>query len=405
MKPDVKIDRRLMGVGAMNPTDAHDSASRKQMYLSSHLSQCLVINGSTERRIQTGAEREFGKYTFSVKMPVDGLIVKVIDRYKQTIGKDSIAKNPQTIIIYENVANGEFDIIDLTEFHSLHQHFGFRYRATKYLQNIRRGQAVPAGTILLNSPAINDNGGYQFGRECNVVFMSHPAVAEDGVMVCRDQLPMFGFKTRETRVIEFGSTFYPLLRYQKGGELKAFPDIGDVIGPDNILIALRKHSVCTNGMISNTNALSVAEMSMSDMKKVNHLTDRVYYGAGPGGRVIDIRIYHDPNNSSGLIPEGLEEQPLKYHNATRSFYREILDEYERMRRERGEFLKISPAFHRLLVEAIAISGSGESKIKKEFKKNPLDEWRIEFDIEYDIVPDVGFKLTDCHGGKKSKDLS
>ena len=63
-----QIHRELMGVSSLNFADGNDSSPRKTMF-DTHLGQALVIDKSTERRIQTGMEREFGKFTFSVKSP------------------------------------------------------------------------------------------------------------------------------------------------------------------------------------------------------------------------------------------------------------------------------------------------------------------------------------------------
>ena len=63
-----ELHPELMGLGNnLDPFGKHNSASRRKMF-ASHLSQALVIEGSTPKRIQTGAERELGKYTKAIEI-------------------------------------------------------------------------------------------------------------------------------------------------------------------------------------------------------------------------------------------------------------------------------------------------------------------------------------------------
>lgn len=383
-----ELYRDLMGVCGLNPWIQHDSSSRRQMF-SSHIGQTLVINGSTERYCQTGMEREYAKYTFSTKMPVDGDIIKIIDRYKSKVGTGSIDLNPQTIVIYEDTATKEVGIINITNFCSYHQYFGFQYVPRPALEDVKVGASIAGGTILLDSPSVTPDGGYKYGRECNMAFMTHPSVSEDGIMISRDVLPAFGFKTYENRVVEWGSKFFPLNLYGDEENYKPFPDIGDRIRADGLLVCLRSYD----------KDLAVVEQSVKDLMEPDLIFDQATYAGGAGGRIVDIRIQHDRNNSRSGTPQGMEAQTDKYDNARRQFYQEILSEYNRLKKDRGDALRITHEFHSLIVEAMAVIGDEKEKIVKLYRRAPLDDWRIEFVVEYDIVPTIGFKLTDCHGGK------
>ena len=75
-----QLDQRLLGPQGLVFADGVDSSSRKQMF-GSHLGQMLTISVPSERKIQTGMEYEYGKYTFNVTMPESGRILKIIDRF------------------------------------------------------------------------------------------------------------------------------------------------------------------------------------------------------------------------------------------------------------------------------------------------------------------------------------
>jgi len=75
-----ELDIELVGAPTnLNPWVAVNSASRQQMQ-ASHLKQRLVTEGVTVRRNLTGTEREFGKYTFNQRIPVNATILGVFPK-------------------------------------------------------------------------------------------------------------------------------------------------------------------------------------------------------------------------------------------------------------------------------------------------------------------------------------
>ena len=399
-----QLHRELLNVLGLSPFDGNNSASRKQMF-ASHIGQSLVINGATRRRIQTGMEREYGKYTFSVKMPVDADIIRILERYPRTIGGLSPKQNPETLIIYENSDTKEIGCLNLTEYFTYHPYFGFKYKPTPALKKLRVGASIKAGTILLDSPSVvysdNDNCSskesrdYCYGAEMNVAFMSHPSVSEDGILVSRDVLKKFSFKTYETRVVEWGSKRFPLNLYGTKDNYKPHPEIGDPIRPDGLLMALRSYD----------EAFAPSEQSRINTMTVDNIFDKMVYAGGPGGKVVDIRVMHDTESALPLTPVGMEVQTNRYDEARKRYFQAIYEEYERLLKDRGNRLQLSLEFHRLVVESISVIGNqkprGDSdtveRVTKLHRAAPLDDWRVEFVIEYETIPDVGFKLTDTHG--------
>ena len=95
------------------------------------LGQRLNIKYPTERRIQTGSERDYGKYTFNIASPGNITILKVIKRYPVDYGEKKINHNPQTILIYEDFDKKEIGMIDLVDFCTNHPRFGFDYNVDK----------------------------------------------------------------------------------------------------------------------------------------------------------------------------------------------------------------------------------------------------------------------------------
>jgi hypothetical protein len=120
-----EIRRDLTSTLGLNPWVGNNSSPRAQMF-ASHLGQNLVVSGSNRKRIKTGMEYEFGKYTFNIKAEEDIAVIKTIQRYPETIGLNSINFNPQTVVIFEEIATNRIGIMNLQKFCSYHQHFGFQ---------------------------------------------------------------------------------------------------------------------------------------------------------------------------------------------------------------------------------------------------------------------------------------
>lgn len=385
----------MMGIQGLNSFSRHNSASRSYMF-GSHISQRLVIEGAEEKRIQTGLEREFSRYTFSVKMPTNAQIIKVIQRYPLGVGKDSLPFNPETFVIFENDKTKEIDYISIPGHVSYHQFFGFKYDM-KYEQisKLRPGAFIPEGTIFADSPGVTENGGYMYGTNLNAAFMSIPSVSEDGVMISKSALQKLKFRVYETRVVEFGAGQFPLNLYGTKDHYKPFPDIGGYIRDDGLLMMLRSYD----------NDLMPVELSVYDTMESDFTFDRGVYARGGEGRIVDIKVISN-NNPVKQLPDAMCEQVERYSKALKKFHKEIVDteaqlRYERKRKFGEAKLRISPKLQRLVVESLAITNHKESSFKQSlnllFRKAPIDEYRIEFVIEYVMTPTIGFKLTDVHG--------
>lgn len=380
-----QLHREFLSVVGLNPWAGNNSASRTQMF-GSHIGQRLVIEGASERRCMTGMEMEFGKYTLNVEMPEDGQIIKVIERYPYTPDASCIESNPQTVVIYENT-DGVIGMINLPNYCSYHPYFGFEYKAQPGLETIKPRAFIPKGTVFLDTPSKTKDGGYMYGAEVNVAYMSHPAASEDGILISRDILNKFNIRTYETRVVEWGVKRIPLNMYGTPEKFKGFPDIGECVREDGLLMMFRTHDKAT----------AAVDQSIYDLMEPDYVFDKAVYANGEGGRVVDIRVIHtDPGQAGSL--SGMDEQINKYSLATRNFHRKIVDEYRRLQRERGDSLVITSEFQRMVVESLAIIDDNESRLSIIYRQSPLDEYRVEFVIEYVLTPDIGFKLTDTAGG-------
>lgn len=389
-----QLKPELLGLHSMFPFIMHDSASRGQM-IGGHFSQRLVLDESDEPLIHTGVCQEFGKYTFSVKMPANGRVIRVIQRYPKGADVDSLQFSPETIVIFENDETKEIDYFSIPYHASYHQHFGFRYVVSDAVSKIRPGANIPKGTIFADTPAVAKNSSYKYGRRLNVALMSIPGVTEDGLVISEDVLEKLKFRVYETRSVEFGRTSFPLNLYGSTGKYKPFPDIGECIRDDGLLMMIRQYD----------DDLMPVELSVYDTIEPDFIFDKGVYVRGGVGRIVDVKVISN-NAAIKQLPIQMTGHLSKYEKALLKFHKEIVDTEAELRRERkrkyGEAkLNLSPAFHRLVVDSLAIINYNEAKMKQSlellYRHTPIDEYRVDFTIEYVITPNIGFKLTGNHG--------
>lgn len=383
-----ELSPELLGANALNPFPGHDSSSRAVM-ISSHVGQALVVDGATVRRCQTGVEREYAKYTFKIKMPCDALIIRCMHKYPPTVGETTIKENPLTAVVYRDCETNEVGVLELPTYNCLHQSFGFRYVYKKAIEQLIPGNFIPKDTVLADSPAVTDEGDYKYGVETQIAMMSYQPVIEDGIIASEEYLERLKTRGYGSRRLSWGKNYFPLNLYGDDQHYKPFPDVGDKIRPDGLLFALRAYD----------ELLAPVHMTPRALQEVDYVFDKTVY-AEPNARVIDAVVYKGNNNKSNM-PSGMEEQTEKYHRKEYHFYKQLIEEYQSLRNRDRDELRLTPAFHRLLVEGLAFTNDDPNhRVNKTINRSPLDEWCVDITFEYEMVPTIGSKLTDLHGGRK-----
>ena len=398
---DMSIREELVGIHAIQPFLPHISAPRSIM-VSSQLSQVVTLTNGDERIIQTGLEDQFGKYTYSKKFDTDVRIIALVDRYNG-IDANSVNETVEITVIFENLETGEIDYLDVPNYHSLHQYFGFEYQwNTELLNSLNNGSVVKKGTVLADSPT-RKNGGYAFGLNANICLLTIPETAEDGVVISRSTVEKMSYYVYETRTVEFGSDSFPLNIYGDETTYKAFPEIGDKINDDSVVMVLRDYEP----------DLAPAMNSINDVREYNPVFDKCVYVKGPGedkivngyavqsGVVKDIKV-HQNKIFKKYIYSNVADDVTKYVNGYKKFQQDIIDVYEGLlsdhyRMYKNNDMKVSEKFHRMLIDAYSITNRNNDKISYSYRNESLDLYRAEITIEYLVTPVVGSKISDMHG--------
>ena len=402
-----KVSELELSINAENPFVLNNSGSRNAMTCQ-HLSQTLDLCDGEERIVQTGITHQLGQTTFSIKVEKDCIVEDIIVRYQDLVNKKEDYPEIVLVVRYLEVSREEheYDVIVIPRIHMLHQTFGFEYKLNdKIMNNLRVGTRLYAGDILADSPAVRENGGYAYGLNNRIALISIPEVAEDGVVISESCAERFSYSYFEKRIIEFGKDKFPLNLYGDDDNYKGFPDIGDYIREDGVIVALRSHNQTYAGSLC----------SKEDLKHYDADFDEVIRGSHPGGKVIlngkerdngkviDIKCwYNTTSKNKGNLYKTTTEAANKYLDHTVQFY-DMLDlSYKNIKKESSRYGSMAPSlthqFSRRIVEAGVLKNM-KTRHGITHKGNEKDIYTLEILIKYTVPARLGSKISCLHGGK------
>lgn len=381
------IPQELYGAASIIVGKENSSGPRLQMW-GSHISQVPANDGVTRRRFTAGVEQDFAKYTFVKQFEHNARILKVIQKYPKKEGFEAIKSNPETYIIYEDIDNpNRVYLIVIPRYKSNHQIFGFRYKATPVMEEIYEGAEFPKGTVIANTPSVDEEvGTWNYGFEANLAMMGVPAVIEDGYVANEATLERLTMTGVEARSFSFGKKMYPINLYGNDNNFKAIPDIGEPVRADGILVAFREYD----------DELDAINMSPYALRTVRASDFKIR--AKPGAIVHDIDIVINPQDANYATPLICRNQFDKYFNEHRKFFNEITEVYSKLKDPRN----VDPALHALVREGLYYSGfkgKDSSVIEYRNRRNKLDHYQVKITYSYKIKPGVGFKITGGVGDK------
>lgn len=190
----------------------------------------------------------------------------------------------------------------------------------------------------------------------------------------------------ESRIGSWGQNKFAKNLFGDDKKVKLFKDVGEKIRPDGLLMAMGEFD----------ERLSVTSLGLWDTQMLDMTYDEKLYTRPGEGTIIDIMVYHD-NRS---LPNGMNEQVERYKALTDQFYYDILDVYNDLQRRHNGKMLMTDEFSQLVTEALAMTDFDIGDVvQKLFHKAPIDDWRVEFKIQYTVVPNIGNKMTGCAGNK------
>ena len=388
----------LLQIASLNSFPGGVSTSRGDMF-ASEIGQAPPVQGAEVKLIQTGMEREYGKYTHQIKMPVNGVIQRVVNQYSAN-GTMGLRYQIPTTVIFQDMDFGggslrdkrpaRFGVVHIPIYSLNHHVLGFDFVRTPAARSLQNGIAIPKDTVLARSPSIDSNGDYRYGKNANILLGSFPEVRQDGVVLRRGYTEASKFKGYGEMTIQFDGDEVPLNLYGDDKNYKIFPDIGEEVRSDGVVFATRR-------LIPGLYPIQLSRRALQQYMD----TDDGKIAKEDNARVVSVEVIYAPKGKP-TTPVGMDVQPRQYLERQRQYYQELRSAYDEIRQRHGSNFVLSPDFQNLLVRGemnLIDHGRDRQRITFVESGSPLSEWTIKITYSYDITPTIGHKLADQNGGK------
>lgn len=376
-------DIRMLGLTpVLSPFSQHTSASRLEMF-SKHLSQALVIKGSEFPRLFTGYEHEFGNYTFDrFVLDQDVSVHKIIPKFTSTDIKG--ATSPSVYVIYIGLDDNRVGYFTVDTYFKGTDGFGYKNVRTNIAQ-CSVGSFIRKDTLLTHTPSQKGER-YCYGTNANVCYMTHPSVAEDGIVISETLAKKFETDSISKIVINVSPNEIPINLYGTDiNNVQFMPNIGEFV-KNGLLCAFRPVGRDTYA----------ADTDPKSLQEFNVLTDKPYV-IEDGSQIIDIEYYTSTKNG---IYKPLFTQMEAYRQADINFHKKIYTIYNELKKKGYKF---RPEFETLVTKAIhrdkAYLDTKKSHIIHGEKDSPVEYVQIVVYYTYVRHAQPGFKITDRYGAK------
>jgi len=396
----------LMGLATnLQNWKANISAPRLGMF-GKQLPQALVVIGCTRDRFYAGTEVEYGKYTFKVKPAFHLEIIGVIEKFNIGYGLTSFKYNPRfTFIVRRTDGQREYDLIQLDRFCTHHNNFGFEYNINKdVLRKAQPGNRLSPTDVLAQSPSLDENGIWRYGRLTPTVNLSSSFVTEDGFLASTEWCQLMKSKGTGTITVLVPKDHFLLNTNGDEENIKLFPGPGDPIREDGLVLAMRRYD----------DILGAVELSPREMMEVDYdFDEKVYIEAHTqNARVIDVEIWEPDGDvtqrqpvyyKDGLVVEDsiqtFSRAQSEYYNGILEVYKGIVREHAREKRE----VQVTKRLQRLIRYATGVSKEIPfgPKFRTTLMRNgvALNQTQITIRYTYDVIPTIGHKFTGKWGDK------
>ena len=401
-EPQFLIPPEMVPISGLNPF-FHNVSPARQVMFTGNLAQANVLDGRTRKRIQSGLEREISKATFKHSFDRDSVVLAVIPRFNSLMHGENFAINPMDLVVFEDYETRQLDVIELTRFHVMHQHYGFRFDIDEDVYSQLTPKArIPAGTVIARSPAVTPDGDYMYGLEAVTCPITDAGVTEDGLIISESFAKRLRTTGYETRTVTCGRNHYLINAYGNADTYKPLPDIGEKIHSNGLICAARPYHPLYDSIY----------MSRKKLFKPVYGLDTCTYGI-PDATVVDIKVLHNRRLANPRVPAAMSEQLRKYYEADKRFYIELIRTcLQRHGRQLAESSNLSPRLWGMLYDGIALCGEDlveeglwpaddiqALRTRLQYRGELLDEYRIDITFEYKTPISEGPKATDLHGGK------
>lgn len=380
---DLCADPRIAGGEPSQWPFIDKTAAQRGTMLCNALPQAMCIEGAELPIVYSGSEAVIGQYEYDTTERDEDITIRaVIPKYRH------YPEETTYTFIGVGHTSKKLTCFDLANYTKLSE--GFGYRNTKINKHLLRPEVVlEKETKLYHSPSLN-NGVYMQGVNLNCGFMSLTEAAEDAIIIADDKQDCFDTRAIYTDKGMISSTKIPLIRYGSEFEPKCFPDIGEYVNPDGVIMAFRSFNKST----------IMSDLSLDSLRELDLHDDPIMAPVAEGVKIEDIKIVINPAAARRMSKKpGIYAQFLNYHNQTMDYYKRVIDAYVRY----GKDVECDHKFNTLVTKAMAMTGMEcgrpATPLNPVLRKEPIDFIYYEITYSYVRKASNGSKFTGRDGSK------
>ena len=379
--------------------------SPSRLYMCGNMVPKSVLTvGRTTRKIITGWEKQYGEQARKIVAPSNMTVEEIF--YVDSLQGDGVLTDAwnSIYIVFKNDEKNMFDLLELPRYNTQNTYIGFEYVYNKdVMRRLEKGATFKKGEVFGYSPRIGESGEWQFGMETLVACLSNHRTEEDGIIVsesyARDRLRCMFKHDRE-----FGwndSEYVPLYLYGTEENPRPFPENGEAIRPDGIVMGFRRR-------IPENALTSLTKKSLMEPDPVYDLL----FNAPVGCTVMGVEVicdrmkdtshnkkteYIDQEHSRMLT--SIERTYNEYHNRVIRWYEKRVQNNNRVE------IPVTEPLDNFIRSAYGnytrnVNGSGEiNPLFRSFKRTRLKDWTIKILLKEEVVGKVRFKMSGLNGEK------
>ena len=292
---DIEFEKpeQMLGKGAMMPFNASNSGARKLMF-GTHSEQKLQLSNPDVPYIQTGYEKEFGRYSSSFMIAEnDYHVYDVIYKF---------SNNPrhQFYVIAIDDEHKKITVFEKKEYKHITESYGYTYSNESAINFIEPGMQIPRGSVIMKSKAFDDFDNRMDGKNLLTMYTACEETMEDAIVISESAAQALSSPLIKKVTIQINDNDIPLNLYGDDNNYKIFPDIGEET----------QHGILCGVRVEKKEE-SLYSLSYNRLRELM-ISDERYTVSG---RVVDIDVYSN-------APDKFEDNA--YYGQIYYYYKEQL---------------------------------------------------------------------------------
>lgn len=347
-----------------------DCDSSRLYMLTSHLKQVLTLLNPDVARIQTGFEKEIGKWNHAFKQMAGTWEVKaILPKFKNN------PKAIYTIVLY-NEKTDTFEMIEKEVAEPQTEKHGYMYN-TEVMDGLEVGDMI-RDAYLYKSTSYDKHMNYRFGKNAKVYFSISNDTLEDAILIRRSWCETV--KSVQVEIVEVPVNDNDILLNVQGDDkdYRAVPDIGEQV---------RNSTLCATRRINKSRILY--DFQSQNMRNIAS-TD-VDYVVSKNSTIFDMDIYY--NNEHEFPDNAFFHQVKEYHDSICVYADQVTEWATNIKESGSKYTKNVP----FLKSKYAKFNNPEYKWT--YKEKAFSNMVLRFKTTSIVSLENGSKLTGRYGNK------